>query len=66
MIGKCFRVTGFVNFINAGQRHCQIVHGNHSLVIDMTVVDFGLIRIDSLCQFIGEMMPSSMKVPVVL
>lgn len=58
-LGRCYRVTGFVSFINAEKRHCQIVHQGFSLMIDCKLVDFSSLRIDSLCQVIGVLCPIS-------
>lgn len=50
-----FRVTGFVVFVNAPRRFCQIQHGDAFLIVDLDVVSMSELHPEALVQFIGEL-----------
>eukprot|EP01038_Epipyxis_sp_PR26KG_P014353 gene14353-19250_t len=55
------RVTGQVDYIDAIARFCVISHRGRSeqLLVDLSKVDFSELRIDSMCQFIGDVKPTA-------
>ena len=59
---KCVRVTGFVTMVDFPGRMCQITHKEHNLIVDATLVDITMLRLDSLCQIIGELRSGTDKV----
>lgn len=52
---KYIRVTGHLTYIDLAKRYCEISNGGYSLHIDMSICDASAIRLDNLCQFIGEL-----------
>jgi hypothetical protein len=52
---KFVRVTGHITYIDTAKRFCEISHSGYSLHIDMSICDGSGIRLDHLCQFIGEL-----------
>ena len=51
------RVTGEVTFVDTEKRYCQLKHGIHDLMIDLSVIDFKVdgFQIGCLCQFLGDL-----------
>jgi hypothetical protein len=61
-IGEYVRVTGYVTGIEAGgAKACKIQHGNANLFVDLDLVQFDGIVVDSLVQFIGEICESEKR-----
>jgi hypothetical protein len=52
---KFVRVTGHIIYIDIAKRYCEISHSGYSLHIDISICDSSAIRLDHLCQFIGEL-----------
>ena len=59
---KCVRVTGFVSEVDMQGRTCVLSHKSHNLLVDSTLVDITVFRLDSLCQVIGELRNGHEKV----
>jgi hypothetical protein len=57
IIGQYVRVTGYVRFINAKARWCQIEDEGSFLVVDLTLADMIGLAEGRLFQFIGEITP---------
>lgn len=52
---RSVRVTGFLNFLQASSRYCQISHNGSSLFVDLRIADMTGLKIDHLYQFAGEL-----------
>jgi len=59
---KNVRVTGFVDMVDMRERMCQITHKGHNLLVDASLVDITVLRVDSVCQIIGELRNGREKV----
>ena len=59
---KCVRVTGFVSEVDMQGRTCVLSHKGNDLLIDVTLVDITVFRLNSLCQVIGELRHGHEKV----
>jgi hypothetical protein len=51
---KCVRVTGTVQSVDIHRKVCLIYHQGKSVLVDISLVDPSIPRLDTLCQFIGE------------
>jgi hypothetical protein len=54
VVGKYVRVTGYVSSIDIIAKNVEITHDEASLIVDISLVTTGSLRIGSLVQFIGE------------
>jgi hypothetical protein len=54
IVGKYVRVTGYVSSIDIIAKNVVITHDESSLIVDVSLVTTGSLRIGSLVQFIGE------------
>lgn len=59
---KFVRLTAFIENVDFPKRICQIKHKNHSIIIDLSLVDISSLKSDGLCQVIGETRPGTSKV----
>ena len=53
------RVTGFVEYVDATKRLCQISHEGCTLFVDLGVVDMNGLTVGALFQFIGRLQYSA-------
>ena len=61
--GDYVRVTGHLTYLDRFERHCEIVDGSSSLLIDLSIADFTAQLITGCCcQFIGELRDTREKV----
>lgn len=60
--GRVYRVTGTISVYDPVNRICQIEHQSEFLWIDISLVSSEGITIDSMVQFIGEILPASTRI----
>jgi|LauGreSBDMM110SN_4_FD.fasta_scaffold288369_1 hypothetical protein len=60
--GRVYRVTGTILVHDPVNRICQIEHQSEFLWIDISLVSSEGITIDSMVQFIGEILPASTRI----
>ena len=58
VIHKTVRVTGFVKLLLVNEGILMIEHDSFSLYVDVSLVTFSSLAMDSLVQFIGEIRPA--------
>jgi len=54
VIGKYVRVTGTATSVNTSTNIVEITHDNVLLNVDISLIDIGTLKLDTLVQFIGE------------
>jgi len=54
VVGKYVRVTGTATSVNTMTNIVEIAHDNVLLNVDVSLVDIGTLKLDTLVQFIGE------------
>jgi len=64
MLEKHVRVTGFVTHMDLTHHMVQITHGTSVLWVDIALVSATGLTLDSLVQFIGQILPGADKVGV--
>jgi hypothetical protein len=55
---KCVRVTGTVQSVDIHKKICLLYHKGKSVLVDISLIDPAIPRLDTLCQFIGEIRES--------
>jgi hypothetical protein len=55
VVGKYVRVTGTATSVNTMTNIVEITHDHVLLNVDVSLVDIGTLKLDTLVQFIGEM-----------
>jgi len=58
-IGKSIRTQGQCTTLHTATRFCAIEHDGSRLWVDLSLVGFGVARLERFCQFIGELKDSA-------